>query len=115
MRIRESESQVVVEGEIWRHMRMLESYCREDAEEEISEKGCKDQQSDIYTRRNLRCAERYRRMSYAHAQIVHRSRVAPTVNPAPTEASRTRSPFFKRPSSRAVCMARGMVPAVVFP
>ena len=47
--------------------------------------------------------------------ISQRSNVAPTVKPAPTLARRTRSPFFSRFSSSAVCMARGMVPAVVLP
>ena len=37
------------------------------------------------------------------------------MNPAPTAASRTRSPFFSLPVSTAVCMASGMVPAVVLP
>jgi hypothetical protein len=48
-------------------------------------------------------------------QISQRRSVAPTVKPAPTAASKTRSPFFILPSSIAVSMARGMVPAEVFP
>ena len=35
--------------------------------------------------------------------------------PAPTEASRTRLPFFRRPSATASASARGIVPAVVLP
>jgi membrane protein YqaA with SNARE-associated domain len=48
-------------------------------------------------------------------QISQRSSDAPEVKPAPTLAMSTRSFFFRRPSSRAVCMARGIVAAVVFP
>ena len=51
----------------------------------------------------------------ASVQNAQRSRVAPTVNPAPTEASNTRLPFFNLPCSIAVFMARGMVAAVVLP
>ena len=48
-------------------------------------------------------------------QISHCNSVAATVNPAPALASSTRSPFFTRPSSIAVCIASGIVAAVVFP
>src|SRR6185312_10273249 len=47
--------------------------------------------------------------------ISQRSSVAPTVKPAPTAASSTRSPFFNLPCSMAVSMASGMVPADVLP
>src|SRR5689334_21912589 len=42
-------------------------------------------------------------------QRLQRSSTAPTVNPAPTEHSSTRSPFFTRPSARASASARGIV------
>ena len=37
------------------------------------------------------------------------------MKPAPTDAISTRLPFFSLPSSTAVFMAKGMVPAVVLP
>ena len=46
---------------------------------------------------------------------LHRKSTAPTVKPAPTDASRTRSPFFSRPARRASPSASGMVAAVVLP
>jgi hypothetical protein len=48
-------------------------------------------------------------------QKAQRSSAAPTVKPAPTEAISTRLPFFSLPSSMAVFMAKGIVPAVVLP
>lgn len=48
-------------------------------------------------------------------QNAQRSSAAPTVKPAPTEAISTMLPFFNLPSSMAVFIANGMVPAVVLP
>ena len=48
-------------------------------------------------------------------QISQRSSTVPTEKPAPTAAKSTRSPFFSLPSSMAVSMASGMVPADVLP
>src|SRR5262249_38168750 len=45
-------------------------------------------------------------------QNPQRTSIAPTVKPAPTEASRTRSPFFNRPLQTASSSARGIVAAV---
>src|SRR5262249_31545820 len=49
------------------------------------------------------------------SQYAQRNSEQPTVNPAPTAAASTRSPFLRRPCSRAVSIARGIVPAVVLP
>ncbi len=57
------------------------------------------------------CLSRQRHCS----QIAQRSNAVPTVNPAPTEASSTKSPSLSLPSISASCMARGIVAAVVFP
>src|SRR5690606_1491118 len=46
---------------------------------------------------------------------LQRSNTAPAVNPAPTEASMTRSPVFRRPSALASASASGIVAAVVLP
>ena len=61
--------------------------------------------------------EEVKQMAIEHLlpQNAQRRRDAPTVNPAPTEASSTRSPFLSRCSAMASCMARGIVAAVVFP
>ena len=48
-------------------------------------------------------------------QRLQRSSTDPTVKPAPTEPSSTRSFFFSRPSARASASARGIVAAVVLP
>ena len=48
-------------------------------------------------------------------QNPQRSSTAPTVNPAPTDASSTRSPFFRRPLQTASFSASGIVAAVVLP
>src|SRR5262249_41746554 len=48
-------------------------------------------------------------------QNPHRSSTDPTVNPAPTDASRTRFPFFSRPLQTASFNASGIVAAVVLP
>src|SRR6476660_2363804 len=45
----------------------------------------------------------------------HRISTAPTVKPAPTEASRSKSPSFKRLCSTASLSANGIVPPVVLP
>src|SRR5262245_57646351 len=48
-------------------------------------------------------------------QNPQRNNTAPTVKPAPTEASRTRSPFFSLPEQSASFNASGIVAAVVLP
>src|SRR5262245_3931495 len=48
-------------------------------------------------------------------QNPHLNSTAPTVNPAPTDASSTRSPFFNRPEQTASFNASGIVAAVVLP
>src|SRR4029453_11230201 len=48
-------------------------------------------------------------------QKAHRSNTEPTVKPAPTEVSSTRSPFLRRPALTASFNARGIVAAVVLP
>ena len=48
-------------------------------------------------------------------QIAQRSSTEPTVNPAPTDASSTRSPFLRRPCWIASSSASGIVAAVVLP
>src|SRR5262249_41284714 len=48
-------------------------------------------------------------------QNPQRSNTAPTVKPAPTDASRTTSPFFNLPENSASFNARGIVAAVVLP
>jgi hypothetical protein len=62
-------------------------------------------------------AEKVKHLATEHLfpQNAQRRRDAPTVNPAPTEASSTRSPFLSRCSVMASCMASGIVAAVVFP
>ena len=54
-------------------------------------------------------------LPFRGSQIDQRSSTDPTVNPAPTEASSTRLPFFSRPSATASASASGIVPAVVLP
>lgn len=49
------------------------------------------------------------------AQHAQRRRTEPTVKPAPTEASSTRSPRFNRPSRTQSSSASGIVAAVVLP
>jgi hypothetical protein len=51
----------------------------------------------------------------ANLNLPPQQRSAPTVNPAPAAASSTRSPFFSLPSSTAVPIASGIVPAEVLP
>jgi hypothetical protein len=48
-------------------------------------------------------------------QKPQRNSTAPTVNPAPTDASSTSWPFFRRPEQIASFSASGMVAAVVLP
>ena len=48
-------------------------------------------------------------------QKPHRTSTAPTVKPAPTDASSTRSPFLSRPDDTASFSASGIVAAVVLP
>jgi hypothetical protein len=55
------------------------------------------------------------RLPNPQLSISHRSRAAPTVNPAPTLAIKIKSPFFSFPSCRAVSIASGIVAEVVFP
>src|SRR5688572_3368145 len=55
------------------------------------------------------------KLDRAFRQIPHRTSIEPTVKPAPTDVSRTKCPFFRRPDSTASFSARGIVAAVVLP
>src|SRR5262249_19557322 len=72
--------------------------------------------SHITPRRSLCCHDKFSKIAALGClQYAHRSSAPPPVNPAPTEASSPRLPFLSFPSSIAVPIASGIVPAVVFP